>query len=183
MSEMRWIDGDINHDNVVNMKDLAILANNWLKRIRPVIIVEDDTEDSYSCEGYFDVSHPCSDAVDEDWDTYALTADAGATSYIYENYTIPPGVVMAEFTIKYEQTAAVTPGYCTNVTDYWDGSTWRELNCTALTNQISTITVEIPNGALSGSTLQLRTQTWKGLGIPGSGDGMYYEGKVIWHLE
>lgn len=33
MSEMRWLDGDINHDNIVNMKDLAILANNWLETL------------------------------------------------------------------------------------------------------------------------------------------------------
>jgi len=33
MSEMRWLDGDINRDNIVNMKDLAILANNWLKTL------------------------------------------------------------------------------------------------------------------------------------------------------
>ncbi|MBA7471311.1 hypothetical protein ES707_06617 [subsurface metagenome] len=31
MSEMRWIDGDINHDGIVNMIDLALLAENWLQ--------------------------------------------------------------------------------------------------------------------------------------------------------
>jgi len=31
MSEMRWLDGDINHDSVVNIQDFAILAENWLK--------------------------------------------------------------------------------------------------------------------------------------------------------
>jgi hypothetical protein len=31
MSEMRWIDGDINHDGIVNMIDIALLAENWLQ--------------------------------------------------------------------------------------------------------------------------------------------------------
>jgi hypothetical protein len=178
--------GDVNGDCIVNYLDFRIIALHWLERIEPNQgqwhLVEDDTEDSYSCEGNFDVSYPCSNAVDEDWDTYALKADSGGTSYIYENYIIPTGITMAEFTIKYRQTAAVTPGLCTNVTDYWDGSTWKELNCTALTTQISTLTVRIPDDALSRSTLQLRTPTWKSSVIPGSGSGMYYEGKVIWYL-
>ena len=178
--------GDINGDCEVNFKDFALMALHWLECIGPNQgqrhLVEDDTEDSYSCEGNFDVSYPCSNAVDEDWDTYALPADGGAASCIYENYIIPSGTAMAEFTIKYRQTAAVTPGLCTNVTDYWDGSTWKELNCTALTNQISTLTVRIPDDALSRSTLQLRTRIWKSLDVPGSGSGMYYEGKVIWSL-
>jgi hypothetical protein len=178
--------GDINGDCKVNWFDFRLMALHWLECIEPNQgqghLVEDDTEDSFSCEGNFDVSYPCSNAVDEDWDTYALPADGGTTSYIYENYIIPAGITMAEFTIKYRQTAAVTPGLCTNVTDYWDGSTWKELDCTALTNQTSTLTVEIPDDALSGTTLQLRTPTWKSLGIPGSGSGMYYEGKVIWYL-
>ncbi len=177
--------GDVTGDCIVNYLDFRLMALHWLECIEPnqgQYLVEDDTEDSYSCEGDFDVSYPCSNAVDEDWDTYALPADGGATSYIYENYIIPTGISMAEFTIKYRQTAAVTPGLCTNVTDYWDGSTWKELNCTALTTQISTLTVRIPDDALSRSTLQLRTPTRKSLGIPGSGSGMYYEGKVIWYL-
>jgi len=180
------IAGDINGDCRINFLDFQLMALHWLECIEPNQgqghSVEDDTEDSYSCEGDFDVSFPCSNAVDEDWDTYALPADGGATSYIYENYIIPAGITMAELTIKYGQTAAVTPGLCTNVTDYWDGSTWKELDCTALTNQISILTVEIPDDALSGTTLKLRTPTWKSLGIPGSGSGMYYEGKVIWYL-
>jgi len=178
--------GDINGDCEVNFKDFALMALHWLECIGPnqgrLHLVEDDTEDSYSCEGNFDASFPCSNAVDEDWDTYALPADGGAASCIYENYIIPSGIAMAEFTIKYRQTAAVTPGLCTNVTEYWDGSTWKELNCTALTNQISTLSVRIPYDALSRSTLQLRTRIWKSLDIPGSGSGMYYEGKVIWSL-
>jgi len=176
--------GDINGDCEVNFKDFALMALHWLECIESNQgrLVEDDTEDSYSCEGNFDVSFPCSNAVDEDWDTYALPADGGAPSIIYENYIIPAGIAMADFTIKYGQTAPVTPGLCTNVTDYWDGSAWKELNCTALTTQISTLTVRIPDDALSGSALQLRTRIWKSLGIPGSGSGMYYEGKVIWYL-
>jgi hypothetical protein len=31
MSEMQWLDGDINHDGIVNMIDLAMLAENWLQ--------------------------------------------------------------------------------------------------------------------------------------------------------
>lgn len=169
-------EGDINRDGVVDYNDLEIMAGRWLYEK-----LEDDTEDSYSCEGDFDASYPCSNAVDEDWDTYALSADPGATSYIYENYMIPPGIAMADFTIKYAQTAPVTPGGCTSLTDYWDGSTWTELECTALSNYTSTLTVRIPDDGLIESTLQLRTRVWKGTGLIGSGSGMYYEGKVIWY--
>jgi len=31
MSEMVWLDGDINHDGIVDMVDFAMLANNWLR--------------------------------------------------------------------------------------------------------------------------------------------------------
>jgi len=173
------LEGDINGDNVVDSNDLEILVSSWLCGVKPL---EDDTEDSYFCEGDFDASYPCSNAVDEDWDTYALPADPRATSYIYENYIIPPGIAMADFTIKYQQTAQVTPGLCTNVTDYWDGSTWTELECTALSNYISTLTVRIPDDGLSESTLQLRTRIRKSSGVPGGGDGRYYEGKVTWYF-
>lgn len=173
------LEGDINGDNVVDSNDLEILVSSWLCGEKAL---EDDTEDSYFCEGDFDVSYLCSNAVDEDWSSYALPAEPGATSYIYENYMIPSGIATVDFTIKYGQTAPVTPGGCTSVTDYWDGSTWKELNCTALTNQISTLTVEIPHDGLSTTTLQLRTRVWRGPGIIGSGSGMYYEGKVTWHF-
>ena len=147
----------------------------------PRLAKVDDTEDFYSCEGNFDARHPCSNAVDEDWDSYVLAAEPGVGSYIYENYIIPSGITMADFTIKYAQTAPVTPGGCTNVTDYWDGS-WKALECTALSNDISTLTVKIPDDALSRRTLQLRTLVWKSSGIIGSGSGMYYEGKITWYF-
>jgi hypothetical protein len=178
--------GDINGDCIIDFKDFTLMALHWLECIGPnqggLRLVEDDTEDSYSCEGNFDVFYPCSNAVDEDWDTYALPADPGATSYICETYIIPSGIEVADFRIKYQQTAPVTPGLCTTVTDYWDGSTWTELNCTALSRQISTLTVRIPHDALSRTTLQLRTRVWKSSGLIGSGSGMYYEGKVIWYF-
>jgi len=31
MSEIKWLDGDINHDGIVNLIDLAMLAENWLR--------------------------------------------------------------------------------------------------------------------------------------------------------
>jgi hypothetical protein len=31
MSEKRWLDGDINHDGIVDMIDFSILAENWLQ--------------------------------------------------------------------------------------------------------------------------------------------------------
>jgi dipeptidyl aminopeptidase/acylaminoacyl peptidase len=31
MSETKWLDGDINHDGIVNLIDLAMLAENWLR--------------------------------------------------------------------------------------------------------------------------------------------------------
>jgi len=178
--------GDINGDCAVDFKDFTLMALHWLECNGPDQdgwrLVEDDTEDSYSCEGNFDIFYPCSNAVDEDWDTYALPADLGATSYIYEDYIIPSGIAMADFRIKYQQTASVTPGLCTSVTDYWDGNAWTELNCTALSNQISTLTVRIPHDALNRTSLQLRTRVWRSSGLIGSGSGMYYEGKVIWYF-
>jgi hypothetical protein len=178
--------GDINGDCIIDFKDFTLMALHWLECIEPNQgvwrLAEDDTEDSYFCEGNFDIFYPCSNAADEDWDTYALPADPGATSYIYENYVIPSGISMADFRIKYQQTASVTPGLCTTVTDYWDGNAWTALNCTALSNQISTLTVRLPDDALNRTTLQLRTRAWKGSGLIGSGSGMYYEGKVIWYF-
>ena len=169
-------EGDINRNGLVDYNDLEIMASRWLYEK-----LEDDTEDSYSCEGDFDASHPCSNAVDEDWDTYALPADPDAAEYIYENYIIPSGIAAADFRIKYEQTAQVTPGHCTSVTDYWNGSSWAQLECTAISNYLSTLTVRIPDDGLSESILQLRTKIWKGPAIPGGGDGRYYEAKVIWY--
>jgi predicted outer membrane repeat protein len=180
------IAGDINGDCIIDFKDFTLMALHWLECIGQNQdgwrLIEDDMEDSYSCEGNFDIFYPCSNAADEDWDTYALPADPGATSYIYENYVIPSGIAMADFRIKYQQTASVTPGLCTTVTDYWDGNAWTALNCTALSNQISTLTVRTPHDALNRTTLQLRTRVWKSMGLPGSGSGMYYEGKVIWYF-
>ena len=96
--------GDINGDCIIDFKDLTLMALHWLEYTEPNRggwrLVEDDTEDSYSCEGNFDIFYPCSNAVDEDWDTYALPTDPGATSYIYENYVIPFGIAMADFRIK-----------------------------------------------------------------------------------
>lgn len=150
---------------------------------RRLIAVEDDTEDSYSCEGGFDALYPCSNAVDEDWNTYALAAETGVRTYIYENYAIPRGALMAELTIKFGHGVPVTPGHCCSVSDYWDGAHWKELSCTALTNRTSILTVEIPDDALSGTTLRLRTKTWRWNGKIGHGSGVYYEGKVTWYLE
>jgi hypothetical protein len=126
---------------------------------RGLIAIEDDTADSYSCEGDFDALHPCSNALDGDWNTYALAAKPRAPTYIYENYVIPHGALMAEFTIKFGHRVPVTPGSCCSVSDYWDGTCWKELSCTALTNRTSILTVAIPDDALSGTTLRLRTKT------------------------
>jgi hypothetical protein len=35
MSETKWLNGDINHDGVVNLIDLAMLAENWLSENNP----------------------------------------------------------------------------------------------------------------------------------------------------
>ncbi|MCX5638088.1 MAG: hypothetical protein NTX52_10420, partial [Planctomycetota bacterium] len=35
MSEIKWLDGDISHDGIVNMIDLAMLAENWLRNDNP----------------------------------------------------------------------------------------------------------------------------------------------------
>jgi hypothetical protein len=72
------IAGDINGDCIIDFKDFTLMALHWLECIGPNqggwCLVEDDTEDSYSCEGNFDIFYPCSNAADEDWDTYALPA-------------------------------------------------------------------------------------------------------------
>jgi hypothetical protein len=35
MSEIKWLDGDVNHDGRVNLSDLAMLAENWLSENNP----------------------------------------------------------------------------------------------------------------------------------------------------
>jgi hypothetical protein len=35
MSEIKWLDGDVNHDGIVNFIDLAVLAENWLRDDNP----------------------------------------------------------------------------------------------------------------------------------------------------
>jgi hypothetical protein len=35
MSEIKWLDGDVNHDGIVNLIDLAMLAENWLRDDNP----------------------------------------------------------------------------------------------------------------------------------------------------
>jgi len=51
--------------------------------------LEDDTEDSYSCEGTFEGDFPCSNAVDENWSSYAkcLISKDILECHIYENYS------------------------------------------------------------------------------------------------
>lgn len=143
--------------------------------------IEDDTEDSYSCEGQFDSSHPCSFAVDEDWDTYALPSDPESFSDIYENFTIPSDVISATWTGKYGDSRPVTPGLPYTCTSYWNGSDWI-LFCGGESGFDVTTTAEIPDEALADGVLQVRTQVWKGAAMPGSGDTNYYEGKVTWHV-
>jgi len=35
MSDIKWLDGDVNHDGIVNLVDLAMLAENWLRDDNP----------------------------------------------------------------------------------------------------------------------------------------------------
>jgi len=177
--------GDFNRNGIVDIDDLALLVKDYLKQTNWLSswkILEDDTEDSYSCTGDFNAFYPCSNAVDEDWDTYALPTP-GNISYVYENFTIPLGTIKANWTGKYGLTAPVSPGYPHNVTSYWNGSRWI-LFCGGETNSIVTKTCEIPSDALVGTVLQLETPVYQSTGEQlGTGDLRYYEGKVIWYID
>ena len=85
--------------------------------------ISQDMEYSYSCENSFSTSKPCSNAVDEDWSTYAH-ADSGLVSYIYENFTVEGS--SANWTGKYLHSDTWSPGdrtidiWCKNSSNLWD---------------------------------------------------------------
>ena len=135
--------------------------------------LEDDTEDSYSCEGGFNSGTPCSNAVDENWDTYASRIDTSdGTSYVYENYTIPSYLSSANWTSK---SICSSDSLCltTNVY-YWNYTSGSYSNL--LSESPGTYIVTIPEDGLSGQTLSIKTGVSKSYGYRSN----YVEGKVIW---
>ena len=153
--------------------DWAAYSLNGGSNITPLLFEEDDTEDSYSCSGSFDPAHPCSDAVDEDWSTYAMVVDSN--SYVHENFTII-NTKSANWTIKYYY-AAVWVGGDKYIypSSYWNGSDWIQLSCRIKDQTTSTVTCQIPLNGLN-DILQIKTEIDYSIGKKSK----YYEGKVIW---
>ena len=139
---------------------------------------EDDTEDAYGCEGSFDASYPCSNAVDEDWATKAGALD-GNDAIVYENYTIPDTFNSVNWTFKYAnapKAGTTTTGfYCWNYT----GSVWNEIYLetgTVSDTSPATLTKTIPSDCLQ-NVLRLKVELTTGNTTDYS---YYYEGKVTW---
>lgn len=139
--------------------------------------LEDDSEDSYACEGNFWTSQPCTKAVDENFNTYAAAAlTAGTTAWIYENTTIPFGISGANWTWKEWHYGAMT-----SEVYFWNysSSSWTILDthtygATSGTNEY---TIPVPSSGLSE---QLATKTKVYYHTDGLSNVFYYEGKVTW---
>ena len=138
-----------------------------------MLYVEDDTEDSYSCEGSFQSIYPCSSAVNEIWDGYYAEACAGCTSYVYENYIIPSGTDGANWTFKVQ----IAPNPSKVEVWYWDysSSSWDYLYSTVHSFGVFTFTVRIPSDGLTSSPLKIKTKVQNYIEVVD-----YYEGKVTW---
>ncbi|CAG0956529.1 hypothetical protein METP3_00567 [Methanosarcinales archaeon] len=139
------------------------------------LYVDDDTEDSYSCEGMFMPVYPCSNAVDESWDGWPWYAEAysGWTSYVYEEYIIPSGISGADWTFKVQ----IAPNPSKVEVWYWDYSSnsWDILYSNLHSFGIYTFTVNIPSDGLTTSPLKIKTKTQNYIEVVD-----YFEGKVTW---
>lgn len=142
------------------------------------LYVDDDTEDSYSCEGSFQSIYPCSNAVDESWDGWPWYAEAyhGWTSYVYENYIIPSGINGASWTFKVQ----TGPNPSKVEVWYWDysSSSWDYLYSTVHPPGVHTFTVSIPSDGLTSSPLKIKTKVQNYIEVVD-----YFEGKVTWISE
>jgi len=139
-------------------------------------IVEDDTEDSYTCEGNFHVTHVCENSVDENFATQACALLPSNEVKVFENYTIPSGTVDANWTVTalYQGSGVFGNGSCWNYTS----SLWIELY-NGLNGGVDNFTV--PSGCLDGgddNTLRLLNRYNSG----SSQSACYFEGKILWDV-
>jgi len=140
--------------------------------------IDDDSEDSYSCAGDWDVSYPCSNAVDENFstsgsdNTYTI-----AEASIYENYTIPTLITSANWTFKLvvdNDTGDYFNVSCWN----YSGTTWYQMDSYNNVIPPDNKSIIIPSDCLN-NILQVRTLLYD----DDNGAGykvVYYEGKAIW---
>lgn len=139
---------------------------------------EDDDEDSYYCTST-DAISPCSNAVDEDFDTYTTNEAFGQTRNVSENFTLPFSGIVANWSWKVKSDFSINP--CSGD----DGGVYcYNYSSSELTNRLSenpsdgsTKTITLPSDCLSGAVLQMKVQA----GCSGNGFTRYYEGKVVWN--
>jgi hypothetical protein len=132
---------------------------------------EQDAEDSYSCSGSF--LEDCSNATDEDWNTYA-ECTSGSSCVIFENVTIPGQLIWANWSYKIYK----VDGISSYSTQYWNYSAggWSTLDTTGTAEGYYWRNVTIPADGLSGPVLRIRNPI-EGFLISKQ---RYYEGKVEW---
>lgn len=132
---------------------------------------EQDAEDSYSCSGSFLMA--CSNATDEDWNTYA-ECSSGSSCFIYENTTIPGPVSWANWSYRIYK----VDGISSYSTQYWNYSAggWNNLDTTGTAEGFYWRNVTIPADGLSGPVLRIRNPIESFV----VSKQQYYEGKVSW---
>ena len=139
-----------------------------------IFYVDDDTENSYSCEGSFYSIYPCSAAVDESWDGSPWYAEAnGGISYVYENYIIPSEIAGAGWTSKVQ----TGPNPSKIEIWYWNyySSSWDYLYSKVHSPGIHHFTINIPSDGLTISPLKIKTKVQNHIEVVD-----YFEGKVTW---
>ncbi|MFH0831991.1 MAG: S8 family serine peptidase [archaeon] len=143
----------------------------------------DTSADASACVGTFNTSHPCSNALDDSWTTYAADIkDDSIIDYVYENFSISNGWNLAKFHFKRE--AGACGSYKVYYYDY-TSSSWQ------LAVDISHQCGEgfqdyyLPNDAWS-NVIQIKNQfdaqtCMYADGCANPFDARYYDGEIWWH--
>lgn len=146
-----------------------------------------DEEYLYSCQSPYGFSsvNPCSNAVDENWNTYAAPKYI-SYGVIYENYTSLGNIdngINANWTFKWG--AKSTDGGTVEIRCYnWTSKSWDCLNgsvfcrysCDYLCTQ--TTVEDVPDCCLNGSFVMIKTEIVYTLPEV----GVYYEGELLWFI-
>jgi hypothetical protein len=151
--------------------DWAGYSLNGAGNISLLTETEQDAEDSASCSGSF--QQACSNATDEDWNTYAECTSSQSCE-VFENYTIPVSVSWANWTYKIYKVDGIT-AYSTY---YWNYSSngWSILDTTDVGEATYFRNVSIPSDGLNGTILRIRNP----IESFATKRQRYYEGKVTW---
>lgn len=134
-----------------------------------------DAEDASECIGsFYDGLFPCSNAIDEDEDTFAgAERIIGTDAFILENFTIPIWAEGANWSMKYLNIG----GDYYNITCKNSSGAWENFGDASETSFFYNHT--IPDSCLSGDTLQTSVMVSYN-GSDNSDQTYYYEGRVYW---